>query len=60
MARRFYSAEQIINKLREAEVLIGQGIAVGQASRPRRRVLTSTAGLDAPLQDRLGTPSVPT
>ncbi len=33
MAKRSYSAEQIINKLREAEVLISQGIAVGQASR---------------------------
>jgi len=33
MARRSYSAEQIINKLREAEVLISQGVAVGQASR---------------------------
>ena len=33
MARRYYSAEQIINKLREAEVLISQGVTVGQASR---------------------------
>ena len=31
MARRSYSAEQIINKLREVEVLIGQGAAIGQA-----------------------------
>ena len=28
-----YTAEQIISKLRKAEVLIGQGVAVGQASR---------------------------
>ena len=33
MAKRYYSAEQIINKLREAEVLISQGVTVGQASR---------------------------
>jgi len=33
MSRRSYTAEQIINKLREAEVLISQGVAVGQASR---------------------------
>ena len=33
MARRSYTAEPIINKLREAEVLISQGVGVGQASR---------------------------
>ena len=33
MDRRSYSSEHIINKLREAEVLISQGIRVGQASR---------------------------
>ena len=33
MSRRSYAAEQIINKLREAEVLISQGVRVGQASR---------------------------
>jgi len=33
MTRRSYTAEQIINKLREAEVLISQGVRVGQASR---------------------------
>ena len=33
MARKFFKPEQIINKLREAEVLISQGAAVGEASR---------------------------
>ncbi len=33
MARRQYKPEQIINKLREAEVLISQGNTIGQASR---------------------------
>ena len=33
MVRRSYSPEQIINKLREAEVLLSQGAAVGEASR---------------------------
>lgn len=33
MARRQYSAEQIIVKLREAEVLLGQGQTVKQVSR---------------------------
>jgi len=33
MGRRTFTAEQIINKLREAEVLLSQGDIVGEASR---------------------------
>ena len=33
MGRRTFTAEQIINKLREAEVLLSQGDSVGEASR---------------------------
>jgi len=33
MARRSYRPEQIIKKLREAEVLLSQGVAVGEAAR---------------------------
>ena len=33
MARRLFRPEQIINKLREAEVLISQGATIGEASR---------------------------
>jgi len=33
MGRRTFSAEQIIGKLREAEVLLSQGDSVGEASR---------------------------
>jgi len=33
MAKRSYSPEQIINKLREAEILLNQGATVGEASR---------------------------
>jgi putative transposase len=33
MRRRRYSTEEIIGKLREAEVLLSQGQAVGQVSR---------------------------
>ena len=33
MGRRTFAAEQIINKLREAEVLLSQGDTVGEASR---------------------------
>lgn len=33
MARRQFKPEQIINKLREAEVLISQGNTIGQACR---------------------------
>ena len=33
MAKRFYSPEQIINKLREAEIHINQGIPITEASR---------------------------
>ncbi len=33
MGRRTYTAEQIIGKLREAEVLLSQGCTVGEASR---------------------------
>ena len=33
MARRSYTSEQIINKLREAEVMLSQGFTVAEASR---------------------------
>jgi putative transposase len=33
MARRSYTPERIINKLREAEVLLSQGSTVGKAAR---------------------------
>jgi len=33
MDRKTYTAEQIINKLREAEVLLSQGATVGEASK---------------------------
>ena len=33
MSRKFFKPEQIINKLREAEVLLSQGSTVAQASR---------------------------
>jgi len=33
LARRLFKPEQIINKLREAEVLMNQGATVGEASR---------------------------
>lgn len=33
MARRLFKPEQIINKLREAEVLISRGSTIGEASR---------------------------
>ena len=33
MAKRIFSPEQIINKLREAEILLNQGMTVGEASK---------------------------
>ncbi len=33
MAKKAFKPEQIINKLREAEVLLSQGAMVGEASR---------------------------
>ena len=33
MAKRIYSPEQIINRLREAEILLNQGMTVGEASK---------------------------
>ena len=33
MVRKTYTAEQIINKLREAEILLSQGVTVGEASK---------------------------
>ncbi len=33
MVRKSYTPEQIINKLREAEILLNQGASVGEASR---------------------------
>ena len=35
MVRKSNTAGQIINKLREAEILLGQGATVGEASRKR-------------------------
>ena len=32
MARRSYGPEQIINRLREAEVLLSQGMTIGEAT----------------------------
>ncbi|MBA7561435.1 IS3 family transposase ISDsp2 [subsurface metagenome] len=36
MAKKSYSPEQVINKLREAEILLNQGATVGEASRKIR------------------------
>jgi len=33
MVRKAYIPEQVINKLREAEVLLSQGATIGEASR---------------------------
>jgi len=33
MARRSYTPERIINKLREAEILLSQGATIGEAAR---------------------------
>jgi putative transposase len=33
MVRKAYTPEQIINKLREAEILINQGVSISEASR---------------------------
>ena len=33
MAKRTFTPEQIINKLREAEILLSQGATIGEASR---------------------------
>jgi transposase-like protein len=33
MVRKGYTPEQIINKLREAEILINQGVSIAEASR---------------------------
>ena len=33
MAKKIYTPEQIINKLREAEILLSQGSNIGEASR---------------------------
>jgi putative transposase len=33
MAKKTYTPEQIINKLREAEILLSQGNSIGEASR---------------------------
>ena len=36
MVKKSYSPEQVINKLREAEILLNQGATVGEASRKIR------------------------
>jgi hypothetical protein len=33
VVRKTYAPEQVINKLRQAEVLLSQGVTVGEASR---------------------------
>ncbi len=33
MARRIYTPERIINKLRKTEIFLSQGVTVGQAAR---------------------------
>ncbi len=33
MIRKAYTAEQIINKLREAEILVSQGTTVGEVNK---------------------------
>ena len=33
MVRKGYTAEQIINKLREVEIIVSQGATIGEASR---------------------------
>ncbi len=33
MARRSYTPERIINKLREAEILLSQGATIGESAR---------------------------
>jgi putative transposase len=33
MVKKGYTAEQIINKLREAEIMLGQGATIGEASK---------------------------
>ena len=33
MVRKTYTPEQIINKLREAEILINQGVSISESSR---------------------------
>jgi hypothetical protein len=58
MARKGYSAEQIIGKLREAEILLAKGQTVGQAS----HVLgiteqTTTAGAKNTVVSRFPRPS---
>jgi len=35
MAQKTYTPEQIINKLREAEIHLSQGSSIGEASRPK-------------------------
>ena len=49
MARKRYAAEEIIGKLREAEVVLAQGEAVAQVAAPPRRgranVLPLAAGV---------------
>ena len=45
MVRRTYTPEQIINKLREVEVLISQGATAAEASRQASRNRPITAGV---------------
>jgi hypothetical protein len=53
MARKRHSAEQIIQKLREAEIALSQGKTVALPARPSRWLSRlSTAGAIGPLPDR--------
>ena len=45
MVRTGYNPEQIINKLREAEILLNQGATVGEASRKIGVTGPTTAGV---------------
>jgi len=46
MVRKNFTPEQIINKLREAEVHINQGISIAEASRPTIAGVRSTAACE--------------
>ena len=45
MVKKGFKPEQIINKLREAEILLSQGLTVGEASRKLGIAEQTTAGV---------------
>ncbi len=45
MAKKTYTPKQIINKLREAEVHLSQGITTGEASRNMANILLTNFNL---------------